>query len=261
MLETPELIILTLSCVGAGFISVLMGLGGGFLLVPLLTVFFDLPIHKAIGTSFFCIIVTSQASALAKPSAKYIDLRLGIILEIFTVVGVLAGGLIAFSINQIYLKIIFSVVLFLVFIIMLRKKFLNKNDTEVEIQGEIPAYEIKNLTMGYVLSVAGGLFAGMLGVGGGFIKVPIMRTLMGIPFKVAASTSMFMIGITAGTGALFYGLRTKLDFMVALPCFVGMGYGAYLGALFAPKIKSTYLEIVFTLILVYFSLRMLLSIL
>lgn len=239
----------------AGGLGSMFGLGGGFIMVPLLAVFFGLPMHTAVATSLLCIVATSQSAALAKASSKYTDVRLGIFLEIFTVIGAIGGGVLASALSGQTLKIVFSIAITCTSFFMFIKSFSAKRQ-ELD-QGD--SYKPKNYVIGSLGGIAGGLLSTLLGVGGGIIKVPILRLVMGVPFRVAVATSNFMIGITAATGAIFYFGKGFVDARVAFPCVLGVIGGAYLGGTLGPKIKSTLLEKMFVILLLYFAAKMFLS--
>jgi len=259
MIHFPEFMGLFAGTMMAAFLASMLGLGGGFILVPLLALFFDIPMHTAIGTSLLCIIATSQSVALAKPSSKFTNLRLGIFLETFTVCGVFLGGLIAVSLSEGILKTVFGFALLIVFAVMSKRLFLSKVKNSEEYESSICDSAICNRGWGALGGFFGGIISSMLGVGGGIVKVPVLRIIMKTPFRVAVGTSNFMIGITAASGAVFYLIKGFVNPYIAFPCVIGAIIGAFFGGNVGPKIKVKILEGIFVLILAYLAVRMLLD--
>lgn len=252
-------ILLFLGAFAAGLLGPMIGLGGGFILVPMFALFFKLPFHEAVGTSLICIVATSQAFAISKRSSANTDLKLGIFLEIFTICGVIAGGLIATSLNEKILVLIFACVLTVIFSLMLRRLIKGSSADELIEGSEDLCFSKAQNYAGAGGSLAGGLMAGMLGVGGGVIKVFVLRHVMCVPFKRAAATSNFMIGITVSAGASFYLFKGLVNIGSAAPAVIGAALGAFLAGSFVHRIKSRVLEGIFLIILAYFAFRMFLD--
>tara|TARA_B000000460_G_scaffold245223_1_gene216578 strand:+ start:62 stop:898 length:837 start_codon:yes stop_codon:yes gene_type:complete len=256
----------------AGLIGSLLGLGGGFIIVPGLNLLFDIPIHLAIATSFLGVLVTSNSSSLIYIKNRMTNIRLASILESGAIVGTIIGATISLSINKDLLSIIFSIALFYTAYNMNKKKnqvehYNNKSISRNELNGEyfetsqnkIIKYSIKNIKKGISFSFFGGIFSGLLGIGGGAIFVPIMNKIMRVPLKVSIATSSFIIGITSFIGALVFLKEGFFDPVLAAPTIIGMFIGAQIGPRINQYIKKDLLLKIFIGVLIYIAIRMLLN--
>lgn len=240
----------------AGLFGSLLGLGGGILIVPLLTLGFGLELREAIGVSLVSVIMTSSAAAGVYLERHVADLRLGMRLELFTAFGALVGGTIAFLIDERWLALLFALLLAYVAISMLRAR-----SSPAEGDGSAGAsYEVRNLPLGVVGSTGAGLVSALLGVGGGIVKVPLMHLGMGVPLRVATATSNLMVGITAAASAVIYVIRGEVDPYVAGPTVIGVFLGASLGSRVAPRIDVRLLRWLFVAVLLYTAVQMLLRV-
>jgi uncharacterized membrane protein YfcA len=255
--------------VAAGLFGSLLGLGGGILIVPLLTLGFGIPLITAVGVSLVCVIVTSGAAAGVYLERHVANLRLGMTLELFTAIGALAGGLVAFLIPERVLELLFAALLIYVALTMARGR--NPEPDALPATGPAavgshqslhmrlsgPGYRVRHLRLGVVGSLGAGVVSALLGIGGGLVKVPVMNVVMGVPLRVATATSNLMIGITASAGAIVYFLRGGIDPYVAAPTAIGVFLGATLGSRTAHRIDVRVLRGLFVAILIYTSWQML----
>jgi len=276
---------------GAGVFGSLLGLGGGTLLVPLLTLGFGLPLRDAVGVSLVAVIVTSSASASVFLQRHAANLRLGMTLELFTAIGAVAGGVIAFAVDQRLLAGLFALLLAYVALSMLLRGGTEAAPAEPAPAGLAPAegdrdaacgedadaageprrgwageliarlsgrdYRIRRLGLGFVGSLGAGIVSALLGIGGGTIKVPLMHLAMGVPLRVATATSNLMMGITASASAVIYLLRGGIDPYVAGPTAIGVFLGASLGSRVVHRIDLRVLRLLFTVVLLYTAFQML----
>jgi uncharacterized membrane protein YfcA len=266
----------------AGGFGALLGLGGGILIVPLLTLGFGLPLREAVGVSLVCVIMTSSAAAGVYLERHVANLRLGMSLELFTAFGALIGGSIAFLLNDRILALLFSVMLVYVAITMARGRRgapepeppvqeLERDDAADDPSVTTPdpraahsilddlsgeGYRVRNLRFGIVGAVFAGVVSALLGIGGGLIKVPLMHLSMGVPLKVATATSNMMIGITAAASAIIYLIRGGIDPYVAGPTAIGVFLGATAGTRVANRINVRYLRLLFVVVLLYTAFQM-----
>jgi hypothetical protein len=254
----------------AGIFGSLLGLGGGILIVPLLTFGFGLPLREAVGVSLVSVIVTSGASAAVFLERHVANLRLGMTLELFTALGALAGALIAFAVPEQALAGLFGVLLLYVAATMARGERGDAGADEVApdvptgAQGattldrlSAPGYRVRNLGPGIGGSLFAGVVSALLGIGGGIVKVPVMNVVMGVPLRVATATSNLMIGITASSSAIIYLLRGGIDPYVAGPTAIGVFVGASIGSRIAGRIDVRILRLLFIVVLVYTAWQML----
>ena len=255
----------------AGIIGSLLGLGGGIILVPALTILFDMPIHEAIGVSFIGVLVNSSSSSLVYIKNRMTDMRLSSILELGAVTGSIIGAYTALLIDSNILSAIFGIVLGYISIDMYRKLKKNLEDNNKESRSddereyydestnEIITYSVIREKEGTVLSVIGGIFAGLLGLGGGAIFVPIMNRIMKVPIKVAIATSSFMIGVTSLVGALIFFNNGFIDVAIVSPIILGIFFGAQIGSRLNKGIDKQILTNIFCLVLIYIALRMIIN--
>ena len=238
----------------AGLLGSVLGLGGGVLILPMLTLVFGIPMKEAVGTSLICVIATSCGASSLYVKKHMANIRLGMTLELATTIGAIVGGLVAGIIKPEVLAILFSLLLVYVAFSMTRKR-AEKN---LEGDSSIPKdYQITNLPLGMGASFFAGNVSGLLGVGGGVIKVPTMYLLMGVPLKIAAATSNFMIGVTASAGAFVYYARGEVDLFVSGATMIGVFLGALIGSRILHLIKTEYLKKTFIIVLLYLSVEML----
>lgn len=236
----------------AGVFGSLLGLGGGILIVPLLTLGFGLELREAVGVSLVSVIMTSSAAAGVYLERRIADLRLGMRLELFTAIGAMVGGSIAFLIDERWLSFLFAGLLAYVAVSMLRAR---ASATPVG-GSEDRSYEVRNVPLGVLGATGAGVVAALLGIGGGLVKVPLMHLAMGIPLRVATATSNLMVGITAAAGAVIYLARGEIDPYVAGPTAIGVFLGASLGSRVAHRIDLRILRWLFVVVLLYTALQM-----
>jgi uncharacterized membrane protein YfcA len=275
----------------AGVFGSLLGLGGGVLIVPLLTLGFGRPLREAVAVSLVCVIVTSSAAAGAYLRGRVANLRLGTVLALFTATGALVGALVAFMIPERAIAGLFALLLAYVAFSMGRAGLKSARpapapapiapdaaDTgaskAIAAEGAAagaesgparsgpaghldgPGYRVRRLVPASFASLGAGVLAALLGVGGGVINVPTMNLMMGVPLRVAAATSNLMIGVTAVASAIIYLLRGGLDPYIAAPTALGVFVGASLGARVAHRIDVRLLRMLFVVVLAWTSLQM-----
>jgi uncharacterized protein len=272
--------------VAAGLFGSLLGLGGGVLIVPLLTIGFGLDIRTAVGVSLVSVIMTSSAAAGVYLERHVANLRLGMGLELFTASGALIGGSIAFLIDERWLALLFAGLLTYVAITMGRAALrtgdgstaatavesdasMTTLEDDDDTPGEAPSaagsrldldgpgYHVRHLGVGVVGATGAGIVSALLGIGGGIVKVPLMHLIMGVPLRVATATSNLMVGITASASAVIYASRGEIDVFVAGPTAIGVFVGANLGSRLGHRIDLRVLRWLFVAILLYTAFEML----
>jgi uncharacterized protein len=250
-MELTSLHLLELGILGffAGGLGALLGIGGGLIIIPILTLYFGVPIHQAIGTSLCCVIATSSGAAASYVEHHLSDVRLGMTLELATTIGAVAGSLVAALISREGLSVLFAVLLVYAGAAMLRRG----HRTPANVGEELAPYKVRHLPLGMLASSGAGMVSGLLGVGGGPIKVPVMYLLLRVPFKVATATSNFMIGVTAAASAFIYFSRGDIPLLVAAPTAVGVFVGAAAGTHVMRRTPSRWLIVLFSVIMFYFA--------
>lgn len=259
----------------AGLVGSMLGLGGGIIIIPALTLLYGIDMRAAAATSLLCVVATSAAGTSSYLRKGLTDLRLGLLMEMPTVIGAIAGGVIAFHVQTSWLKALFSMLLLYTAWAMWRdsrRKATVASDAESEseaaglvldgsytdpITGAKKAYRVRHIEWGMLASTGAGVVSGMLGVGGGIIKVPVMRLKMGVPMKVATATSNFMIGITAATSVMLYFRHGQVQLPVTAVCALGILLGATTGARIATRLNTRWLQRLFVVILLFTAMQML----
>jgi uncharacterized membrane protein YfcA len=253
----------------AGFLGALTGLGGGVVLVPLLTLFFKVDIRYAIGASLVSVIATSSGAAAAYVKEGFSNIRIGMFLEIATTLGALLGAFLAVKVPTPAITIIFGLVLLCSAYFSGRTQPPVPEDdhpdplaTRLGMNGTYPSisgprnYYVHRVPTGFSLMFGAGALSGLLGIGSGAVKVLAMDQAMRIPFKVSTTTSNFMIGVTAAASAGVYLNRGYIDPGVAMPVMLGVLAGSLLGTRVLVKAKTRSLRLVFSLVIVLLGLEM-----
>lgn len=250
-----DLVFMALGGMVAGLFGSVLGLGGGVLIIPILTLLFGIPMREAIGISLVCVIATSSGAASLYVKKRLCNVRLGMTLELATTVGAIVGGVVAGLVNQRFLSILFSALLMYTAWTMMRRRDRRDEERRSDSPERVSTYA--NLPLGMGASFFAGNVSGLLGVGGGIVKVPVMHLLMRVPLKTALATSNFMIGVTASAGAFVYFSRGDVHPLIAGSTMLGVFLGATAGSHLLPKIKAGFLRKAFVLVLFYLSVEML----
>ncbi|TMD54109.1 MAG: sulfite exporter TauE/SafE family protein [Chloroflexi bacterium] len=258
----------------AGIIGSLVGLGGGILLVPMLTLAFGLPIHYAIGTSIVAVIATSSGSAAAYVRDRLTNMRVGLFLELATTIGAESGAfLTGFLVPQL-LFVIFGIVLLISVIPLVFKigeelpkgvrndrlanwLHLSGSYPDRHLGREVP-YQVTHTPQGLGMMYIAGVLSGLLGIGSGVFKVLAMDTIMRLPLKVSTTTSNFMIGVTAAASAGIYFSRGDIPPLIAAPVALGVLAGAFAGSHLLARLSNKTLRLIFLPIMAIIAVQMVL---
>lgn len=253
----------------AGLLGSLTGLGGGVIIIPLLTLGLGVDIHYAIGASIISVIATSSGSAAAYVKEGITNVRIGMFLEIATTLSAIVGVVIASYIKADYIIVIFGLILLFSAFMMLKKKIDHSNNEKTSVlanyfklNGSYPTdqgmkpYAVHHVVGGFAMMFVAGTLSGLLGIGSGALKVIGMDNIMKIPFKVSTTTSNFMIGVTAAASALVYLHKGQIDPAIAMPVTIGVIAGATIGAKILIKTKTDKLKVVFAVVVTILALQM-----
>ncbi|HEX7828036.1 MAG TPA: sulfite exporter TauE/SafE family protein [Thermoanaerobaculia bacterium] len=257
----------------AGMLGSLLGLGGGMIVVPALTLLLGIDIRLAIGASIISVIATSSGAAAAYVRDRLANLRVAMFLELGTTAGAITGAWVAGILDPRWLFILFGAILGYSALAMLRSRSrvaepnhratrlahrlrLHSSYFDGE-RGQEVVYEPTRPVLGLALMYVAGIVSGLLGIGSGALKVPAMDLAMELPIKVSTATSNFMIGVTAAASAGLYFSRGQIDPFVAAPVAVGVLFGAFTGSKFLSRVSSRALRATFVVVLVLVSLQML----
>jgi uncharacterized protein len=257
----------------AGGLGSLLGLGGGIIVVPALTLWLGIDIRYAIGASIVSVIATSSGAAAAYVRERMTNLRVAMLLEMATTAGALSGAYLAGVIGGRWLYVIFGAILAASAIQMLRNgrqraagavppddlaDRLRLHETYYDAaRGQEIAYRVTHTRLGLALMYVAGVVSGLLGIGSGVLKVPAMDLVMRLPIKVSTATSNFMIGVTAAASAGVYFARGDIDPFIAAPVAAGVLLGATVGAWLLGKLRGRVIRVVFVIVLLWVSLEML----
>ena len=260
-------------CLLAGLLGSLLGLGGGIIVVPALTLLFHVDIRLAIGASIISVIATSSGAAAAYVRERITNLRVGMFLEIGTTLGAVTGAYVAGLVSGRVLYIIFAAVLGYSALRMFAGR------TQVEGHHDVPpdaladrlrlhssyydpaeareiSYRVTRTPVGLGLMYVAGMMSGLLGIGSGALKVPAMDLAMRLPMKVSTATSNFMIGVTAAASAGVYFLRGDVNPYIAAPVAAGVLVGATVGSRLLPKLHSQAIRAIFVAVLLFIAVDM-----
>ena len=251
-------LILLLGAYCAGLLGSLTGLGGGVVIIPLLTLCFGVDFHYAVGAALVSSIATSSGSGSAYVKEGITNIRLGMVLEIATTIGAVAGAVVAIWMNNSVISIIYGGVLVLTAVMQQVKhsrhehvvgsrlaKRLKLFGTFPQKDGTKQYYELTNVGGGFAVMLLAGMLSGILGIGSGVLKVIAMDGIMKVPFKVSTTTSNFMMGVRACAWAVFYIQRGNIVPGLALPVLIGVLFGALTGAKLLKRLDVSLLRKIF----------------
>jgi uncharacterized protein len=255
----------------AGLLGALTGLGGGVVIVPLLTLVFGIDFRYAVGASLVSVIATSSGAAVAYVREGYTNVRLGMLLEVATTIGALFGATLAGWIAPSALAVVFGLVLLgsAWFAAQPRPEHVVESPdplaTRLRLDGTYPSlqgekhYHVQRVPLGFGIMAGAGALSGMLGIGSGALKVLAMDQAMCLPFKVSTTTSNFMIGVTAAASAGIYLARGYVDPGLAMPVVLGVLAGATLGARVLATTRSALLRVIFAIVVGVLGVEMIIN--
>ena len=255
---------------GAGLLGAVFGLGGGIIYVPLLMLLFGQSPNEAVAVSLIGIVAGSVGASTVFVDKGLSNVRLGLLLEITTALGAIVGAVVATLLEDWILMVLFSIIVIYSAIRMVLnpEKTIKPADgaegpfafeyTDPQ-KGEHIEYEVQNVKGGMALCTAAGMISSMTGVGGGAIKVPLMNIHMHVPMKAASSTSSYMIGITAFSGAITYFFAGEVMLAYAACVAIGAFVGSLVGARYARKVPAKHLRKYFSIVLFFMAALVLLQ--
>lgn len=262
-------LILLLSAYAAGLLGSLTGLGGGVVVIPVLTLGFGVDFHYAIGAALVASIATSSGSGSAYVKEGITNIRLGMFLEIATTIGAVVGAIVAVWLNNSAIAIIYGCVLILTAAMQQRRKSdhdgvkgsemarrLKLFGTWPQKDGSMKHYELRHVGGGFSVMLIAGVLSGILGIGSGVLKVIAMDGIMKVPFKVSTTTSNFMMGVTACASAVVYIQRGNIVPGIACPVLIGVLFGALTGARLLKKLDVRLLRQIFCVAILLVAMNM-----
>lgn len=273
MLSDPTVfqIVLLLISVAAGTLGSIVGLGGGMIVIPALTLLFGVNIHYAIGASIVSVIATSSGAAATYVRDHITNIRVAMLLEVATSIGAICGAALSASFNAQVLFLLFSAILLYSAYTMGRdrdghleraksdpwaeKLKLNSSYPDAALGKEI-AYQVTGVPLAFCLMIGAGAISGLLGIGSGALKVPAMDRAMRLPIKVSSATSNFMIGVTAAASAGAYYMKGDIIPFIAAPVALGVFLGAQIGTTLMTRMHASRVRKLFILLLFFISFQM-----
>jgi hypothetical protein len=256
----------------AGFLGALTGLGGGVVIVPVLTLLFAVDIRFAMGASLVSVIATSSGAAVAYVREGLSNIRIGMFLEVATTLGAVVGAYLTARISSHWIAIVFGLVLLYSSLSTFRKKSEHSSTAtpgplavKLELvgsytgpDGPVP-YSAQHIPLGFGLMFGAGTLSGLLGIGSGAVKVLAMDQAMKLPFKVSTTTSNFMIGVTAAASAGIYLSRGYIDPGISMPVMLGVLAGSLMGTRVLVRARVATLKILFALVITVLGCEMILN--
>jgi uncharacterized membrane protein YfcA len=267
----------------AGLLGAMLGVGGGVLIVPILTLALHLPIQVAIGSSLVAIVANACTAAGIYTKARLTNIKLGLLLETTTIPGAIIGGFAATAIAPSILSALFGLLLIYVAYTMVARRYLvsedvldgdnsssQDNDTTNlssslsdsyydQNLDEVVTYKVTRIPVGLGTSFFAGILSSLLGIGGGIVNVPVMHMVMGVPMKAAIATSTFMIALTAATGAFIYQYYGNIQHFVIAPLVIGIVIGARIGVELTQRAGGLVLRRIFGVLLFLVAILMFLK--
>jgi uncharacterized protein len=253
----------------AGLLGALTGLGGGVVLVPLLTLLFRVDIRYAMGASLVSVIATSSGAAAAYVREGYSNIRIGMFLEIATTLGAVLGAFLVTRVSTGKIGVIFGLMLLYSAYLAGRPQPEDRNveradplAAKLRMNGSYPwagghkPYNVASVKSGFALMFGAGTLSGLLGIGSGAVKVLAMDQAMRLPFKVSTTTSNFMIGVTAAASAGIYLSRGYIDPAIAMPVVLGVLAGSVIGTRLLMRARTQALRVVFALLILIMGVEM-----
>lgn len=279
MITTSNLLIMLITGLLAGTLGSILGIGGGMIVTPILTVAMGLDIKYAIGASIIVVIATSSGATISFLKDEMLNLRVAMFLEIATTVGAVTGAALNGIIPKAVLYVLFSFLLFQSCYNMI-KKLMNKKSaqSDQEVQPDYLSqklrlngsyydkalqkpvdYQVKNVPGGFLMMLAAGIASGLLGIGSGAFKVIAMDNIMKMPLKPSSATSNLMMGVTAAASATVYFFNGTILPNIAVPLALGVVFGAMIGSRIMQHLHPKVIRIIFIPILLYLGLQMFLK--
>ncbi|HET8714145.1 MAG TPA: sulfite exporter TauE/SafE family protein [Gemmatimonadales bacterium] len=262
-------LIILLGGFAAGLLGALTGLGGGMIIVPLLSIGLGVNLRYAIGASLISIIATSSGAAAAYVREGFTNIRIGMFLEIATTIGALIGAFIAGLVSTTFIALVFAAVLTYSAYLSLRPRVEHVSVADshswsraLRLDGTYPtpegeqAYGVQRVGTGFSLMLVAGTLSGLLGIGSGAVKVLAMDQAMRLPFKVSTTTSNFMIGVTAAASAGVYLRRGYIDPGLSFPVVLGVLAGSFVGSRLLTRAHPRRLRQIFAVVVLLLALEM-----
>lgn len=269
MTMTPidEILVTCMSLI-AGMIGAILGLGGGFIIVPMLVLVFGLSAQISAGTSLISIVFTGLSGVIGYAWQGRIDYKLGLSLAVASAPGAVIGSLAGTQVKSSLLTALFgcfviAIALFIMFVkpsIATESALTERSRLLIDRHGKEFGYQPRKMPLAYALAFFAGVLAGFFGVGGGALQVPVMILLLGVPVEIATATSALVILISASTGAIAHAQFAQVAYEFLPFIIVSAVIGAQLGVQIQRRTGPLALRRMFALFLIIIGIRMILAI-
>lgn len=275
----PTFLLIALLAIGISTISIIAGLGGGVLLIPILTIFFDIPIKTVVGTVLLSLVAPATIGTIGAWRRGNIDFKLGLLFELPTATGAYFGAKIVYSVPEWIIESLFGILALFLSIQMIKNtktgkygdlerskfwRFIGTIKPTIILENTNKAGVVDYYSVSITSLIIGGLtigtLAGMLGVGGGWIKTPLMILGFGVPPIIATGTSIFMITITATSGGISHLINGSIQYPLLYALVSGLSIGAIFGNFLKARLKSYQITYIIGSILFVVSVIMIISI-
>ncbi|MFD1421662.1 sulfite exporter TauE/SafE family protein [Lactiplantibacillus songbeiensis] len=261
----------------AGVFGAILGIGGGMIITPVLTLGLGLDIKYAIGASIIAVIATSSGSTIAYLKDEMLNLRVAMFLEIATTVGAVIGAVLTGLVHPTFLYFLFGALLVFTTYNMIRKLMMKNEDaqdvtadrlaTKLNLNGTYydkalkkqVDYQVQNVPGGFTMMFGAGLASGLLGIGSGAFKVLAMDTIMHMPLKPSSATSNLMMGVTAAASAMVYFFNGSIKAGIAAPLAIGILLGALIGTRIMQHLKPRLIRMIFVPVMLYLGIQMIMK--
>ena len=261
----------------AGVFGAILGIGGGMIITPILTLGLGLDIKYAIGASIIAVIATSSGATIAYLKDDMLNLRVAMFLEIATTVGAVIGAILTGIVHPTFLYFLFGALLVFTTYNMIRK-LMAKNETTSAVTADKLAtklnlngtyydkalkeqvdYQVQNVPGGFSMMFGAGLASGLLGIGSGAFKVLAMDSIMHMPLKPSSATSNLMMGVTAAASAMVYFFNGSIKAGIAAPLAIGILIGALIGTRIMQHLKPRLIRMIFVPVMLYLGIQMIMK--
>lgn len=270
-----QMLLLSVIAVAAGIFGAILGLGGGVIITPVLTLLFGVDIKYAIGASIISVIATSSGSAMAYVKDEITNTRAALFLEIATTVGAILGAILGSFFAPKMMFILFGSFLSYSAYNMIKNRRqqiievktahpwanylkLNNSYYDKALKQQID-YKVQNVPAGFAVMAGAGFASGLLGIGSGVFKVMALDSFMKLPLKVSSATSNLMMGVTAAASATIYLFNGAIQPSIAAPVALGVVFGAKLGAKIMQHLKPTVIRYLSIPLIVVVAIQMILK--
>ncbi len=274
MALSPALLLLGIFLIStvAGTLGAILGLGGGIIIVPVLTIGLGVPIQYAVGASIISVIATSSGAAATYVRDHISNIRVAMLLEVATSAGALGGAFLSTLLPARFLFGLFSLLMVYSAAIMLRKRSSEtippEDSDSLAILLNLPSsypdpqlkrvvhYGVQRVPFAFIVMIGAGVLSALLGIGSGSLKVPAMDAAMRLPIKVSTATSNFMMGVTAAASAGAYYMRGEIPPRLAAPVALGVLLGSWFGVKLMLRMKGALIRKIFVVVLLVTAVEM-----